>query len=235
MTARNPASGAVYAGIVKLLEANTGTRRLGSVFDDFTEMAALAFRNAAFPSLRETREKQYLRIAAQYTPEQMRRFSEVLALVTLAMQNDPRDVLGTVYMQLGLGNERLGQFFTPYDLAELVTGLTFGDEAHREVRRDGFTTLHEPACGAGAFLIAATQAMRRAGMNYQTQLHVTCEDVAATAVHMVYIHLSLLHVPALVYRRDTLSGSTFEVWPTLAHVMGGWSTRLQQAKRALST
>ena len=69
--------------------------------------------------------------------------------------------------------------------------------------------------------------MRSAGFNPQTQLHVTAEDIAPQAVHMAYIHLSLLHVPAVVHRRNTLTLETFDTWRTPAHILGGWSWKFR--------
>lgn len=210
-----------YREIVKLLQANTGAQRMSTVFDDFVEMSALALRNAVDHRGRDEREARYLLVAGKYDREQLERFAQALALVTLAMQEEPCDVLGRLYMQLDLGSGDLGQFFTPFDVACLIAAMTSGDLVEH-VREHGFAELYEPACGAGALVIASTLELQRAGMNPQHQLHVTAEDIAPTAVHMIYIHLTLLHIPALVHRRNTLTLETFETWPTPAHILGGW-------------
>jgi len=215
-----------YREIVQLLKANTGAQRLANVFDDFVEMGALALRNAVDHHGRGDREARYLQVAGKYTREQLERFGQALALVTLAMTEEPCDVLGRLYMELELGNEHLGQFYTPFDVARLVAGMNAGPLAE-QVREHGFAEFYEPACGAGAFVVASALEMQRAGLNYQRQLHVTAEDIAPEAVHMIYVHLTLLHVPALVHRRNTLTGETFETWPTPAHILGGWRWILQ--------
>ena len=71
-----------YWEVTKLLRANTGGKRLSNVFDDFIEMTALAFRNAIDPIGHHDRELRYLKIADQYTPDQIDRFAHALALVT---------------------------------------------------------------------------------------------------------------------------------------------------------
>ncbi len=218
-----------YRDLSALLEANTGSRRLSLVFDDFVEMAALAVRNAVDHQARDQREERYRRIAQQYSGEQLKRFSQALALVTLEMESEPCDVLGRLFMELDLGNQRLGQFYTPYDLARLIAGMTVDRHTiTSQIARDGFVTVHEPACGAGAFLIALCDQVQQAGANPQTQLHVTAEDVAAEAVHMAYIHLSLLHIPAVVHHRNSLTRESVDSWATPAHILGGWSGRLQR-------
>jgi hypothetical protein len=104
-------------------------------------------------------------------------------------------------MEWELGNERLGQYYTPYDVARLMAQTQI-DSAVEQVQRDGFADLYKPTCGAGAFIVALSQAMLEHGLNPQTQLHVTAEDTALRAMHMIYVHLVLLHIPAVVRRRD---------------------------------
>lgn len=214
--------------IIKLLEANAGAQRLATVFDDFVQLSALAFRNDVdFHGWNEC-EEQYLRTAGRYSREQLDRFAEALAYVAEAMHEEPSDVLGRVYMELDLGNERLGQFFTPYDVARFMARLSLAGRNEEELHGE-FLTLHEPACGAGAFIIAMTQEMRQAGLDPESQLHVTAEDISIQAVHMVYIHLAVLRVPAVVYHRNTLTRETFDAWYTPTHILGGWTAKLRRA------
>jgi hypothetical protein len=221
-----------YREITKLLRANVGAKRLSNVFDDFVEMAALTFRNAFDRAGHDEREAQYLRTAGGYSREQLDRFAHAVALVVLEMKSEPSDVLGRLYMELDLGNEHLGQFFTSYDLARLGAAMMI-DSLAEGARSRGFVEFYEPTCGAGVFIIAVTQGMREAGLNYQTQLHVTAEDVSRQAVYMAYIHLTLLHVPALVYHRNTITQEIFDIWRTPAHVLGGWARKLRHTRRTL--
>lgn len=50
---------------------------------------------------------------------------------------------------------------------------------------------------------------------------------------MIYLHLTLLHIPAVVRRCNIITLETFDVWPTPAHVLDGWGPklRLEQAVR----
>lgn len=221
-----------YREIVKLLAANTGAKRMSEVFDNFVEMAALALRNAVDvrgSEAWEAREGQYLQIADRYSRTELDCFAHALALVTTEMEREPCDVLGRLYMELELGNERLGQYYTPYDIVQLMAEIQI-DSVVEQVQREGFADLYEPTCGAGAFIIALSQAMLEHGLDSQTQLHVTAEDIAPQAVHMIYVHLTLLHIPAVVRRRDILTLEMFDAWPTPAHVLGNWSQKLRVAR-----
>lgn len=67
------------------------------------------------------------------------------------------DVLGMVHAELLAvkGGEGLGQFFTPYDLNDLIEGIAVMHFQHRPGRG---ASIHEPACGAGGLLLAAVRA-----------------------------------------------------------------------------
>jgi len=218
-----------YKEIVALLRANTGARRISQVFDDFVEIFALALRNAIDHRGRQEREEQYLQVIAPYSREELDRFARAFSLVVVEMERDPQDILGRLYMELELGNSSMGQFFTPYDIARLIAELNLPGMTE-QVERRGYAELYEPACGAGAFIIAAAQAMRQAGMNPQKVLHVTAEDLSVQAVHMIYIHLTLLHIPATIHRKNTLTREHYDTWTTAAHVLGGWSWRLHRGE-----
>lgn len=216
----------------KLLEANTayGGRRISQVFSDFCELAALALRNSVDLRGRDEREARYLDIIGGYTSEEANRFSELLAKLALEFDAGFSDVLGKLYMSLDLGSDRLGQFFTPYEVSTLVAQMTLGDftkclDEAKLAGRD-YITVNEPTCGSGGMVIALADAMRGAGINYQQAMHVTAQDLEITAVHMAYIQLSLLHIPAVVVHGNTLTLEQRDIWHTPAHILGGWSIRL---------
>ena len=212
--------------IVKVLRANTGARDLRTVFEDFCAMAAAAIRNRVDRNGYQAREEDYERTRTHYTPAQMDRFAEALAFVALELDAQPRDVLGETYMQLCIANRDQGQFFTPYSVAQLIASMQINDAPAQLLTRP-FLTVYEPACGAGAMVIAMAQALAAQGIEYQTKVHVTADDISAIAVHMSYVQLSLLGVPAVVNRRNSLTLEHFDTWPTPAHVLDGWARKLE--------
>lgn len=212
----------------KLLEANTayGSRRISQVFRDFCELSAISLRNSVDLCGRDEREERYLRIAGGYTPGEMDRFAEILALLTLELERQLSDVLGHLYMSLDLGNEDVGQFFTPYDVGKMTARMAGPDIAGRLSEQE-FVTVQEPACGSGGMIVALAELMREDGFNYQNQLHVTAQDIETTSVHMTFIALSLLHIPAVVIHGNTLTQENQDMWFTPAHILGGWSDKLR--------
>lgn len=229
-----------FKEIAKLLKSNVGRRGTYDVFTDFVEIFALALRNSISRLMPgdeagfAEREEAFERIKKSYSDVEMTRFGQAFAEVTLIMENEPQDVLGRLYMTLEISDASMGQFYTPYDVAKLMAEMQVGElESHFSEKQ--YVTVSEPACGAGAFLIAISQALRSRGINFQERMHVTCEDLSLVAVHMVYIHLTLLHIPAIVHRRNTLTMDTFFTWPTPAHVLSMWDYKLRGDRELVST
>lgn len=217
----------------KLLEANVayGSRRISQVFSDFCELSALAIRNSVDMNGWDEREAQYLRIIGGYTPAEADRFAQILAKLALEFEDGFSDALGHLYMSLDLGSEHLGQFFTPYEVSSLMAQMTIGDYTDKlaAARLGGreFITVNEPTCGSGGMVIALAAALRGAGVNYQQAMHVTAQDIELTSVHMAFVQLSLLHIPAVVIHGNTLTLERRDAWYTPAHILGGWDSRLR--------
>ena len=201
------------------------SQHLFTTFRHFVELSAIAFSNVADPSNKAAREEQYLRIVKQYTPEAFQKFPELLGLLTLCLEQEPTDVLGVLYHRLELHNEQSGQFFTPYPVCLAMAKMLVHDAKH-VIAEQEFIRAHEPCVGSGAMLIALAQTLREEGINYQQYLHVTAIDIDLLAVHMAYVHCTLLHIPAIIVHGDTLRAETYSVWRTFAHVMGFWDGKL---------
>src|SRR6267142_2023208 len=203
-----------------------------SYIQHFVELSAIAFSNVADPINKAAREEQYLAIVKQYTPEAFQKFPELLGMLTLCLEQESTDVLGVLYHRLELHNEQSGQFFTPYPVCQAMAKMLVHD-ARQLVEEQEFIRAHEPCVGSGAMVIALAHALREEGINYQQKLHVTAIDIDLLAVHMAYVHCTLLHIPAIIVHGDTLRAKTYSVWRTFAHVMGFWDAKLARNPRRL--
>ena len=213
------------------------SRGVHEVFCDFIEAAAISISNAVDIPRREAREARYMQIVKRYTPEEVNRFPELLemlTMLTMQLEGGPADVLGRLFHELELHNKYACQFFTPYEICRMMAKMTMGDKAALEaqIAATKFISVSEPACGSGAMVIAFAQAMKEEGINYQQHLHVTAVNVSPICVHMAYLQLSLLHIPAIVIRANTLSAFPFgekpeDRWYTPAHILNGWDWRLK--------
>jgi len=216
--------------LIRLLTANSHRHHLWDVFSDFCEMGALAMSNSVDLAHYEEREKRYLSIVQKYEPSEVQRFPQMLAELTMAMEYGPDDVLGKVFGELDLGNSARGQFFTPYEVCTLMARQLVGDGAdlRSTIEDRGFIRVSEPACGAGAMVIAMADVLHSYGINYQQSMHVCAQDIDSRAVHMAYLQFSLLNIPAVVILGNTLSLEEREHWYTPAHLLGLWNVRLNR-------
>lgn len=215
------------AEVLRLLRDNTEhfRRTTEEVFRDFVRTAAISLRNRCDAHGAQEREAEYLRIAQTYGHDGMMNFSRALGATALGLTARPCDFLGEIFMEMGAGNRSAGQFFTPHDMSALAAAAGL-DGATSIVAAQGFVTVLDPTCGSGSLLVAAVQHLAGLGLDPATQLHLTGQDVSETAVHMAYIHLTLLGAPAVIVQGDTLAGGDVDRWPTAAHLSGGWDAKL---------
>lgn len=215
--------------MVKLIDSVPYVSRRDT-FADFVAMGAAAYSNKVDIQQSAKREAHYLKLIGKYQTKHQHIFGDLLGELVLAMDSEPGDVLGRLFHELDAANSATGQFFTPYHLCELVANLTIGDGSliKAEIEERGFFRLSEPACGSAAMVVAFTQALRKMDINYQQHLHVTLTDIDVRACHMAYLHLSLLHVPAIIVHGNTLTLDEYSHWYTPAHVMGLFNGKLRR-------
>lgn len=158
---------------------------------------------------RDKREALYLEVIKKYNKQEQELFPELAAQTVLALEENPeQDFLGSIFMSLNLGNEHNGQIFTPYHVCELMAEMTM-DDTVKKIEQDGYISINDPCCGAGATLIAGIHAARKqlekANLNYQNHLLVVAQDIDETVALMCYIQLSLLGVAGYVKVGNSLT------------------------------
>lgn len=194
------------------------------VFRDFVTLAAISVHNAIVKD--PTLEAEYLQIIGRYSKEDALGFARLLGELVILLDPEPYDVLGRLYMELELGSNHTGQFFTPPELSELMARLNSGEELANLKRP--FVTLQEPACGAGGMVLAFVKVMLSHGHNPAERMWAHCQDVDRLAALMCYLQLSLWHVPAVVVVGNTLAHEAREVFYTPAHYLGFWDSKLRR-------
>lgn len=221
--------------LTDMIHASSRRQSMHRVFSDFCELAAIAMSNAVDHAQRDVREARYMQIVGAYERDEVMRFARMLGELTNWLSCGFADCLGELFMSLELGNSAGGQFFTPFSVSSLMADLTLGNDVAGHIEKQGFITVSEPACGSGGMVLAVGDALQRRGINFQRSMHATAVDIDATAVHMAYVQLSLMHIPALVIQGNTLTLKEWGHWVTPAHVIGGWDFRLhrKRAKREL--
>lgn len=194
--------------IVNILEGLSGRFSLWEVWQDFIIMCATSLANAVDGRFREAREKDYMARVSKYTSKELDSFGHAFAEVVMALDENPdQDFLGELFMCLDLGNEWKGQFFTPYSVCKAMAEMTFPLSLMSQIEDRGWVSVSDPACGAGALLIAFANMCRQPGrdVNFQTQVLFVAQDIDYLAGMMCYIQLSLLGCPGYVVIDDTLA------------------------------
>lgn len=189
---------------VKIFNSLCGRYGRWGIWQDFITLAAIAISNTVDRSHAAEREKTYMTIAGKYKPEEMLKFSQMLQEVVIGMDFNPdQDFLGELYMALDLGNDHAGQFFTPYDVCRMMAEIT-GTDLQARIERDGWISVNDCACGAGALLVAFANACTRQEINYQTSVLFTAQDIDYIVGLMCYLQLSLMGCAGYVVIGDTL-------------------------------
>lgn len=212
---------------ITLFNRLVGKRSNWEVWNDFLTMAAIAFANVMPTPERTEREDRYLSIIRSYKKEEQEIFPQLLSVVTMAFEDNPKqDFLGNLYTALNLNQHQKGQFFTPYHICEFMAEVQNGGDLKAEVEKKGFISVSDPACGAGALLIAFANSAKAHGVNYQEKVLFVAQDIDATAAKMCYIQLTLLGCSACVIIGDSLVKPGFhpdnEVYYTPMYFLNSW-------------
>lgn len=207
------------------------TRNAWQAWTDFVNAAAISISNIVDTDNYEQREAAYMSIASGYTSEEMKNVARLMAITVMALEKDPeQDFLGSMFMKLSLGSNLHGQFFTPYHVCQLMAGIE-KEAIVEEIKQNGHMTVNEPACGAGANVIAIRAEVVKAGYDPDKRMFAIAQDIERNSAMMCYIQLSFLNVPGYVVVGDTLSSAIkgnilapkfpaeYEVWTLPATLM----------------
>lgn len=205
------------------------------IWRDFIVMSACAMSNTVDKSHYDEREKRYLETINKYEKSQQHIFPELYADVVLALDENPeQDFLGRMFMDLHLDYEELKQIFTPYHVCQLMADITMGDLV-QQVEKQGYVSINDCYCGAGANLIAAINSARHmledAGLNFQNHILVIGQDIEELVALMCYIQISLLGVAGYIKVGNALTepmtsdDSMENYWFTPMYFSDVWHTR----------
>lgn len=198
------------------------------VWNDFLYLAAASMANMVKTADWEEREKHYLEIMNRYPGEEGIMFPELLGIVILALDENPeQDFLGTLYHHLRLEQQQKGQFFTPYHVCHFMAEIQMASmDPEEEKEKKPFISVNDPACGAGAMLIAFANVAKAHGLDYQREVLFVAQDIDRTAALMCYIQLALLGCSAVIIVGNSLEKPGFhpdnQIWYTPFFYLNYW-------------
>lgn len=141
----------------------TGAKSLYTVWSDLMLLYSIEIANTAMRPLKDNelfkdvwneREEQYIRTIKTYNKKEQKIICQMFTMLVLELEKNPnQDLLGELYMTLGISNNRAGQFFTPYSVCELMSGVTINKkQLAKDVHNKGYVIINDCACGAGGNL-----------------------------------------------------------------------------------
>lgn len=190
--------------LVRVFDEACGRHNRWQVWSDAMVMYAVSISNAVDKVHADHREEIYLTFAKKYNKREMDCIARMFALIIEAMEANPdQDFLGDLYMSLELGNQKNGQFFTPYSVCTMMAKMQ--PDIKEKIEAQGWISVNDPACGAGALLVAFANECMLRKINYQTSVLFVAQDIDFVTGCMCYIQLSLLGCPGYVVVGDTLT------------------------------
>ncbi|EMQ9924755.1 N-6 DNA methylase [Enterobacter hormaechei] len=202
--------------------------RRWAVFSDFITLAASELDMARIrtpENFARSRE-----ICAKYGENDISNMHELFGLMICALEAKFHDFLGAIFMELELGDDRNGQYFTPYNVQSLLARLLMPD-VDETIRREGFVTVSDPASGAAGMIVAYAEYLLEAGYNPSEQMFGSCIDIDPIAADMAFIQLSLLGIPAEVVTGNALTMQLNRVRYTPVYYINNFEKRLEEQRR----
>lgn len=172
---------------------------LHTVWNDFILLTATTIANAV--DFNQERENEAVNVIKKYKEEDVDRFVRLFVRTVTELERNPnQDYLGEIFMRLGLGNNHMGQFFTPYNVARMMVDMNFG-----ELSSAPYESVNDPACGSGVMLIAAINRLKTLRRNPALDVLVVGQDINTTIALMCYIQISLLGAAGYVLIGNSLT------------------------------
>lgn len=178
------------------------------MFEDYLDLTLCALAN-------QKQEERYLKVAGRYKREELEVISQLFAYHILIHEHQTQDggwydMLGDVYMDMAGRSKtsRMGQFFTPAAICDMMTRITVEDPAEAE----GKSCL-DPCVGSGRMLLAAHAVQPKWRLVAGADLDPICAKMCA-------LNFWLHGVRGEVAHMNTLSQEWYFAWQT--HPNPGW-------------
>lgn len=213
---------------IRVFKDTARNLRRWDVFRDFITLAASELDLARIrtpENIEHSRE-----ICAKYSYSDIISLHELFCLMICALEAKFHDYLGAIFMELELGDDRSGQYFTPYHLQSLMAKLVMPD-VEQAIQREGFVTISDPASGSAGMIIAYAENLLEAGFNPSEQMYAHCVDIDPIAADMSFIQLSLLGIPAQVVTGNSLTLECSRVRFTPVYYINNFEKRLDDQRR----
>jgi type I restriction-modification system DNA methylase subunit len=193
----------------KILHQVARYKRPYTVFIDWLHMATIALYNYRKD---KKLEEEYIKIAKQYTKEELDLLICLLPLTYQSLNDDEFELLGHVYTSNNFNNDKKSQFFTPSNVSLMMAKMVIGDLE----RKNHIYTICDPCAGAGIMLIEAIKYMKEMKFDYTKYALFCATDIDECCAMMSFIQLALMGAPAVVTWGNSLTNESWWERETLA-------------------
>ena len=238
---QNAQSGSEYPAPQRVISAQYSRNRFISVFQStarhlrrwevFSDFLSLVASELDIARIRTPESMEHCRkICARYEATDIANMQEMFCMMVCALEAKFHDFLGAIFMELELGDNFRGQYFTPYSVQCLIARMLIPG-IQDTIRREGIVTVSDPACGAAGMLIAYAECLLESDMNPSMHMFGSCIDIDPVAADMAFIQLSLLGIAAEVVTGNTLTMQFNRVRYTPVYYLNGFEKRLADLRR----
>lgn len=214
---------------IRLFNDTARYLRRWDVFSDFILLAASELDLARIRTP-ESIERS-IKICKRYEPVDIQKMQELFWLMVCALDAKFHDFLGAIFMELELGSNGMGQYFTPYTVQSMMARMMMPG-VKDVIRREGFVTVSDPASGAAGMIIAYAECLLEAGYDNSNHIFGSCIDIDPIAADMAFVQLSLLGIPAEVITGNTLTMQLSRARYTPVYYWNGFKDKLEFQSRA---
>lgn len=174
-----------------ILDSFPSKYRISNIFDDFLLMSVAAFTKGQM-------EEQYLEAIARYDKNAQHKFGELLGALILdyddtADNYDWQDHLGEWFMQYNPEASRMGQFFTPVSLCQMMAQMV------QDEREEGL--VNDCSAGSSRNLIAHCRLLPSNRFNF----FYVAQDLDRRCVLMSVLNYIMFGMKGVVIHMNTLS------------------------------
>lgn len=172
-----------------------------TLFADFLTVALCCYHTVNIKSRLQEKdpdnEERYATVINKYDQEDQNTLPKILAEYQLHLRVNPyTDPLGEYYQQ-NIPNGKMGQYFTPNPICNLMTQLQGKETKENQ-------TVYDPACGSGRTLLNFAKDHPK-NLFVGNDLHPSCAKMAV--LNMFFHNLS-----AEINWMDSISGKWFGGW-----------------------
>ena len=142
-------------------------------------------------------------------------FSNALGALMMHMRETNHELLGQLFEEYASSHYK-GQFFTPHHLCEAMAQMIYEPPAPEK----NSIRIFDPACGAGAMLLAVSKIQTMADQNKSLFI---AQDVDLNCARMCALNLMFFNLEGLIVWGNTLAVEAREAWHTRRSLVYGGS------------